>query len=109
MGFSLKETKELIKETDEQLLNKRLNERKCQIEEKIRELQQQKEGLERYQEEIAAAEQRISQRREEGIFLGICDQSGSGAGVDPGKTGVQTSSGRESICAVPQDNGSLCV
>ncbi len=59
MGFSLKETKELIKETDEQLLNKRLNERKCQIEEKIRELQQQKEGLERYQEEIAAAEQRI--------------------------------------------------
>ena len=48
MGFSLKETKELIKETDEQLLNKRLNERKCQIEEKIRELQQQKEGLERY-------------------------------------------------------------
>lgn len=58
MGFSLKETKELVKEASDRRMGEMLLTRKEEIEEEIQRLKEQKRHLEIYQEQIAEMENR---------------------------------------------------
>ena len=59
MGFSLKETKELVKEADDRRLEELLAERKERIDEEIRSLTEQKRRLEIFRGEIKELEERL--------------------------------------------------
>lgn len=59
MGFPLKETKELVKEASDHRMDELLKIRRQQIEEEIKQLEEQKRHLEIYQEQILEVESRL--------------------------------------------------